>query len=284
MPAVLRPLAELPALLIQEAAQVDWVVLVGLQPSGQVVELVAAARAGGAVVLVVEPDPLRLEPLRQELKAEGLSEVSLVADLLAAEAGEQCWYRYNDSRWTGTTPPERIQQQRPNLQLISLELRPALPLADVLEQWPLLAEGQPAPGDGLLLVAAETAPAVLQGAGSWLRRMATVLVPSPQELDPELDPLLLAACLERQASDPALLLWRRSPLLVLQREQLELEQQRDQLTAERDGLTAERDALAADRDQIAAQKLELEQRLAQVNTELDEILALLDAADPPADN
>ncbi|MFO7629204.1 MAG: ATP-binding cassette domain-containing protein, partial [Prochlorococcaceae cyanobacterium] len=39
-----------------------------------------------------------------------------------------------------------------------------------------------------------------------------------------------------------------------------------------------------DRDQIAAQKLELEQRLAQVNTELDEILALLDAADPPADN
>lgn len=284
--------ASLLGLLLEQACSADWVVLVGPLPPPLELELeqLVAAVSPGVPLLLVEPDPQRLERLQRDLETGVPASLTLVSALLAAETGEQCWYSYNDPRHSGTIPPEVLQSRLPNLQLESLELRPALPLSAVVERWhdDLREQGKPVADDhGLLLLPLPEATAVLAGAGPWLEQLSTVLLhgPAADGLPPDLEDQLVAACLQAEAIDPEMQLWRGSELLRLRKQLAQLKadhvsraQQLQELTYHCTQLGNERDHLVGERDQLVSQKAELEQRLELINQELDAILLLLDSA------
>lgn len=265
-------------LLHEQARSASWVVLVGPLPPGLELEQLAAAARSGVPLLVVEPNPQRLERLQQDLELGAPLPLTLRSELLAAEEGEQCWYRYNDPRHSGTTPPELLQARLPNLRLESLDLRPALPLSAVLERWRAerSAQGQPLPeGNGVLLLPLPEASAVLAGAGPWLEQLAAVFLhgPASEELPAALEAQLAAACLQRETQSPELQLWRGSESLRLQKRLDERTQQRDQLGAERDQLITERDQLTAERNQLAAERDSHIQQLQDLTEQHDNLSA-----------
>lgn len=251
---------ELTERLRRETAEADWIVLAAQLPVEESLELIAAVHCTGVPILVVEPDPSRLEHIRQGLEAEGLGAVNLSSQLLASEAGEQCWYRYNDPRQSGTTPPEQLQAHLPNLQLESLELRPTRTLATVLDQWVpqgTESEGRASSGFGLLLVTGGSAASQLAGAGAWLERLNAVLVIDPPAVDTDLVAVLASGALALEASGPSTWLWRRSPLMLLTRQHNHLAAECQQLGAERNSLLAEREQWWVERQQLESERNDL---------------------------
>jgi len=58
--------------------------------------------------------------------------------------------------------------------------------------------------------------------------------------------------------------------------------ERDQLKGERDGLVVERDGLVSEKAGVIAEREQLEQRMAWINREVDETVALIDAQTQPS--
>ncbi len=269
---------ELREQLRHHGGQKGWMVLLGPLPLGEELAWIQVVAAADRPVLVILPgfEQQQGEELRLQLHEHGVKGVTLCSELLGAEAGEVCWYRYNDSRQNGTTPPELLQTIWPNLLLESLELRPQRTLAEVLDQW-FAAQGQPPEPEGLLWLHAAMATEVLAGAGVWLPLLAAVLVAGTGDNPTALRALLEPACFCAEEVGPQLQLWQKDPLLVLQTE-------RDGLLAQQEALQQAQMALTSERDQLTAERDGLQVRLDQISTELDEILALLDQVSTPSEN
>lgn len=154
-----------------------WLVQVGGCPPEQAEDSVLAACAWGCPVLLLPNHPGHHEACAAELERLAAPQLWLSPVLLAAAAGECCWYRYNDLRLEGRLAPELLEEGRPNLRLQGLELRPVRPLDTVIEAWaaqaqqlgPQLLEG----GGWLQLELADPLP-VLAGAIALLARVAEV--------------------------------------------------------------------------------------------------------------
>ena len=251
--------------LAAEASEAGWVVLLGTPSEAQ---LEAALTAPGPVLVVLQSAEAEAS-LRDGWETSWPERLHCCQAPLAAEAGEICWYRYNDARLNGTVPPELLRGQRPNLQLESLELLPALTLGAVLESWRAACIDTwqlGFQGAGLLVILGnQDAAEALAGAGPWLEQLGAVLMLADGPAPEALEPLLAAACLTPELVEPGLLLWRRNTLLLLRR-QLETS-------------AAQCDQLAAEREDLARQNSALEERLAIVNRGVDEILALLDSGE-----
>ncbi len=311
--------------LRQQASTAAWVVLLGPLPAGEEDDWIDAAGHGGVPVLVIVPQLEQADRLQERLHGEGRRTVKVCSELLAAAAGDVCWYRYNDARRNGTTPLEVLQARLPNLRLESQEWRRQCSLAEVLDGWSSSLPQPPGEG-GLLWLPAALAEAVLAGCGLWLQRLRVLQVAGEPEDPAGLAERLEALCfrLGSEAIDPQL--WRLDALRVLQaeRDRLVVERQglaanvaelqqlqatmnseregllaertgfgaeragllaeRDRLLAERDawlaereGMIAERDRLLGERDGWIAEREGLHSRQLQISTELDEILALLEA-------
>ena len=245
-------------------AESGWVALVG---SPSVDDLQAAMDCAGPVLLVV-PEAASLDGLRTSLGHAWPERVTACVELLGADPGEVCWYRYNDSRYHGLQSPEELQPQRPNLRLQSLELRPVRTLAQVCDRW---AESEDTVHEGagmLWLLEPNNAATTLAGAGAWLNALETIHVAGTLPEPAQLTALLDGACFRPTASEPSLHQWQRDPLRVLQN------------TC--DALIAERDALRAAHDELGKTVAAREDQLQRINQELDEILRLIDSTEPIA--
>ncbi|MCX5969540.1 MAG: hypothetical protein NTV57_18290 [Cyanobacteria bacterium] len=255
--------------LQQQASTAAWMVILGPLPTGEEDDWIAAAGRTGVPVLVIEPQLEQANSLREQLNGEGIKTVTVCPELLAATAGDVCWYRYNDARRNGTTPLEVLQPLLPNLRLEGLERRRQRTLAEVLDAW---SDSLPQPPNegGLLWLPAELVQTVLAGCGPWLQRLQVLQVAGEPEDPAGLAERLEALCfrLDSEASDPQL--WRLDALRVLQAERDRLVTERDGWIAEREGWITERDGLIAERDGLLSSQR-------QISTELDQILALLEA-------
>lgn len=243
--------------LQQHAAQAGWLVLVGPLPAGEELAWIQAAAQAGVPLLAMPQGYEQGEELRQELQEQGTGGVTLCSELLAAESGEVCWYRYNDARHDGTTPPELLQALWPNLKLESLELRPTQRLDGVLGAW-IEQVGADAQAPGLLWLPAREAFAVLSGAGAFLERLEAIWLEGsahPDGLDAEVLALLEGSCHHLTIDGAKHQLWQLDRQRLLERQVVLLTQQREVLQGRVDELEGQ---LSAQRAQTAEQSQQRE--------------------------
>ena len=217
--------------LQQHGARAGWLVLVGPLPAGEELAWIQAAAQAGVPVLAMVPGYEQGEELKQELQEQGAGAVTLCSELLAAESGEVCWYRYNDARHNGTTPPELLQAVWPNLRLESLELRPTRRLDGVLSVW-LEQANADAKAPGLLWLPATEASAVLSGAGAFLVRLEAIWLEGsahPDGLDAEMLALLEASCHRLTIDGAQHQMWQLDRQRLLERQVVLLTQEREVL-------------------------------------------------------
>jgi regulator of replication initiation timing len=140
----------------------------------------------GQPTLIVEADTDRVEKLRLQLTRGGNQAPCLIRQaVLAARPGQLTWYRYNDGRLNGTVPLALLQDDYPNLLLIQEDKLQAQTLADVLEEWPASAEGQPS----IALTLSQGDPVdVLEGAGAWQQRIQQIVLQTPRAQELWLQP------------------------------------------------------------------------------------------------
>lgn len=244
-------------LLQADARSAAWLVLVAPLPVAQKKALLEAAADSGRPVLLIDPKLEAEADLASELALEAPSMLVVCSELLAAEAGEQNWFLYNDRRWNGTVPPDALLPHWPNLRLEGTELRPARRLDELLSIWleQAVADGsQP----GLLWLPATQAPQVLAGAGVFLERLATIWLEGEvanDGLDPELVDRLEASCHRLERDDPNHQLWRLDGQRLLEREILRVTQLSDSLQERVEELEGQ---LAAQTAQTAEQSLQRE--------------------------
>jgi hypothetical protein len=250
-------------------------------------ELLEAILCSAAPLLAVVPDETAVEELHEHWRHDWPEQLQVAEQLVGAEPGELAWFRYNDPRHNGITPPETLQRTSPNLKLQHLELREQITLSQALQGWPAAqADG------GTLLLIGSVAEALQGPCSSELKGLQRLLW-LPAQGKPMLEQLVRFDQLLRTSwmvRDPAasaaegLVVWEHDPRLQFEAtvlaERDQLSSQRDQLTAERDQLSSQRDQLTAERDQLAAERDGLQQRMEAINRELDEILVLMDQAMP----
>jgi hypothetical protein len=212
-------------------------------------------------VLVINATGSRLDALRSSSNDQ---DVTCIEAVLAEQADEPVlWHRYSDSRLDGVMAAEQWQTVFPNVTEQDRLSLPGQRLDCLLEGW--LAQRQPdGPSAPQLQVVLRqgNALAALASLGLWERRLQRVALvgPGANELwGSGVEAWLLPRGFVADADQP--LTWERDPLASCR---LECEA----LTQERDGLQQRVE--------------ELENRLAQINRELDEIIALLNSAGPLA--
>ena len=278
MIAASQPGIELLKSLQLLAPHAGWVVLVGPLPAGEEQAWIQAVAEEGRQVLVILPglDAEQGQALRQQLPEQVLVGVTFCCELLGAEPGEVCWYRYNDRRHNGTTSPELLQTNWPNLRLESLELRPQRTLAEVLDQW-MADEAQPLEAEGSLWLPAASASDVLAGAGSWLSSLSAIAVAGSMDASHPLAARLEPACFRAEDVGPQLQLWRRDPLLVLHAEREELRIQMQTLEGEKSTLQAECEGVIAEREGLRIQMQALNSERASLQAERNALQEQRDA-------
>jgi len=220
-------------LLQADARSAAWLVLVAPLPAAQKKALLEAAAASGRPVLLIDPQLEAKADLASQLALEAPQTLVACSELLAAEAGEQTWFLYNDRRRNGMAAPDALLPHWPNLRLEGQKLRPTRRLDALLSTWleQAVADGsQP----GLLWVPATQATQVLAGAGVFLERLATIWLEGEalsDGLDAELVDRLEASChrLEREGANHHL--WRLDGQRLVERELLQVTQQREALQA-----------------------------------------------------
>ena len=296
---------QLSGALQQQLEQASWLLMAGVSDAG----LIEAISSCGLATLLVLPDGHSLQQLEEEWERPWPEQLQVANVLLGEASGECPWFHYNDPRLNGPIPLEQLQTIHPNLKLERVELRQQLTLADLLDRW------EPAADDGgMVLLGPGAAPEWLQSGPPGLRRSRSVGWQPRRHADTQtVHPWLEAAWLvPSPPHEPTggWLLWERDETLrfqatvIAERDALAAERdvllgERDALLAERDGLAAERDSLATERDGLQAkhtalaterdvllgerdglqeQVRALEERMARINSELDEILALIDSA------
>ena len=244
-------------LLQADARSAAWLVLVAPLPVAQKKALLEAAADSGRPALLIDPQLEAEADLASQLALEAPPMLVACSELLAAEAGEQSWFLYNDRRWNGTVPPDDLLPHWPNLRLEGTELRPARRLDVVLSTW--LEQAVPdCSQPGLLWLPAKQAPQVLAGAGVFLERLATIWLEGEvanDGLDPELVDRLEASCHCLERDDPNHQLWRLDGQRLLEREILRVTQLSDSLQERVEELEGQ---LAAQTAQTAEQSLQRE--------------------------
>ncbi len=263
-----------------------WAVWVGLQHPGLLKEALTLCPR----LLVIQPNPLFEERLRDEWPA-GLPPGLLISPVVLGSQGEEAaWYCYNDRRLDGTLSPEELCTIHPNLSLLREEFRQTRALDEVVQGW--WGQDVSTPADhGCLILQGHDFSSVLGGAGSLLNHLDSVVcwVEGIGGIEPASIPVVLVsrledACFRRSASDHST--WQRDAQKVVQRElelaQAELARLRAESEAQSQTLQAkdlELDALAAkfqlaylERDRLNADVQEMkEHRIeAQHNAELQE--------------
>ncbi|WP_411869765.1 hypothetical protein [Vulcanococcus limneticus] len=256
--------------LRHHAAPVGWVVLVGPLPAGQELGWIQAAAQPGVPVLAILPGLDHGDELKQQLLEEGVEGVTLCSQVLGAEDGDVCWYRYNDARRDGTTSPERLQVLWPNLRLEGLELRPTRRLDAVLRVW-LEQAAADASQPGLLWLPATVAPSVLAGAGAFLERLASIWLEGTSVaagLDTELVAWLEASCHRLERDGPSRQLWRLDGQRLLERRLLVLTQQYEALQMRCEELEVQLSAQTAQMAEQDQQREALQVRVDELQGQL----------------
>lgn len=247
--------------VLRAAEQANWCVLVGRGGTALALELAQL----GKPLLVVEADPEQVEELQRQLAEEPTGALTVCCELLGSEAGETCWYRYNDPRRNGPMGPEAMPTHFPNLRLLSLELRPQRRLDALLSAWEERRKGlgdATLRGPGVLVGTGVEALPVLQGCGPWIERFETLYWAFSwlgAEAHAEAwEELLHQSCLRESNPPPPQQESPRWSVLHQHREDL-LERKLHEalrhianLSSERDSLANELDALRAERDGLGA--------------------------------
>jgi len=257
-------------LLQADARSAPWLVLVAPLPAAQKKALLEAAAASGRPVLLIDPQLEAKADLASQLALEAPQTLVACSELLAAEAGEQTWFLYNDRRRNGTAAPDALLPHWPNLRLEGQKLRPTRRLDALLSTWleQAVADGsQP----GLLWVPATQATQVLAGAGVFLERLATIWLEGEalsDGLDAELVDRLEASChrLEREGANHHL--WRLDGQRLVERELLQVTQQREALQARCEELQVQLSAQAAQTTEQSQQREALRVRVEELEGHL----------------
>lgn len=258
-----------PPWLEEVAAASPWCVVVG-RPTPQ---LLAQVQRCAGPLLVVVPDAAVQEHLERQL-CPWPERMELRVCCVGATAAEVDWFVFNDSRFNGTVPLEKLRPSYPNLQLLGEEKRQQLPLATLLE------EASPERSRGLVVLVddPEMGMAALAELGSSAALIAAVAVlpcrgvMGQADLDQVFDS---SACLKPTQRDVDGWLWVFDP----QRRLAVVEQERDALKARSDDLEQRLGFAHQERDALKIRVDDLEQRMERINQELDEILGLIDAAE-----
>jgi len=232
--------------------------------------LLEAAAASGRPVLLIDPQLEAKADLASQLALEAPQTLVACSELLAAEAGEQTWFFYNDRRRNGTAAPDALLLHWPNLRLEGQKLRPTRRLDALLSTWleQAVADGsQP----GLLWLPATQATQVLAGAGVFLERLATIWLEGEalsDGLDAELVDRLEASChrLEREGANHHL--WRLDGQRLVERELLQVTQQREALQARCEELQVQLSAQAAQTTEQSQQREALRVRVEELEGQL----------------
>lgn len=213
-------------------------------------------------VLVIDSRADRLDSLRGGGGALN-QDLACVEAVLAEQADELLlWHCYSDSRLDGVLAAEHWKALYPNV--TELEQRPLAGqrLEVILDRWEGLCEPVGPSAQVFQLMVRQGSPlAALVGLGPFEPRLKRVVlaIPGAQELwGSDVEAWLLARGFAAVPDQP--LTWERDPLASCR---LECE------------------ALALERDGLQQRVGELENRLAQINRELEEIIALLDSAASP---
>lgn len=122
-----RPLAMSPA---PEAAP-PWQVLIGAFDP----EHIEAELAAGAPLLLVPNNPDLAVSLARQFQERPEGRLHFSRELIGAEDGEVCWYRYNDPRFDGVSPPDELLPRVANLRLRDLALRRVARLDSLIHGW-----------------------------------------------------------------------------------------------------------------------------------------------------
>ena len=264
--------------------------------------VVASSLPKTGLLLIVEADLEQARQLGQELAGE--VQVTVCAEVLTPEEGAPVrWHRFNDARLNGPAGLQAWKKQYPNLQLIGEEQRRGRCLAGVLNAWGQQQGLQDQPWLHLEVRQGDPMAAV-GGLGPWLAGLQSVhldITKTAAQWHQPLDAWLRQRGLIGVADAPGW--WRRDPVATLQlslqekeRRIAELEEQlstqavglllaqnsHQELVAELDGLTIERDGLVAEKTGVIAEREQLEQRMAWINREVDETVALIDAQTQPS--
>ena len=262
-------------LLQADARSAAWLVLVAPLPVAQKKALLEAAADGGRPVLLIDPQLEAEADLATQLALEAPPMLVACSELLAAEAGEQTWFLYNDRRWNGTVPPDALLPHWPNLRLEGTELRPARRLDVVLSTW--LEQAVPdCSQPGLLWLPAKQAPQVLAGAGVFLERLATIWLEGEvanDGLDPELVDRLEASCHCLERDDPNHQLWRLDGQRLLEREILRVTQLSDSLQESVEELEGQLAAQTAQTAEQSQQREMFQVRVEELEAQLSALVA-----------
>jgi hypothetical protein len=108
-----------------------WQVLIGAFDA----EAIEAELEQGGPLLLLPNHPDRAVELARQFQDRDWPGLFLSRELLGAEERETCWYRYNDSRFDGVSPPELLRPLVPNLRLRDTGLRRIARLERLLEDW-----------------------------------------------------------------------------------------------------------------------------------------------------
>jgi hypothetical protein len=263
----------------------------------------------GSPLLLVPNNPELASELACQFQNREEGHLYFSRDLLGAEDREVCWYRYNDPRFDGASPPEALRDRATNLRLQDLELRRVVRLDSLIHGWanhdPALAELVSA-GGGRVWVRSKLPVPIVAGVSRVVEVIGTFCwTPlgylaqgdEPGVADPDL--ATVSAWLERSGyqspvvrsidahSAAASLIWRQDPLWLegQRREKLglelaQLEAQKQALEAQVGDLSAEREALAAEREALAAESAARQaegERLEAAKRELQEELRAREA-------
>jgi hypothetical protein len=270
----------LAAKALEIATQAPWTVLVSCGGAALAHELIKIGRP----LLVVESDPEQVEELKDQRLVESTSLLTVCCELLGDQAGEACWYRYNDPRQNGTAQPDTTRSRFPNLQLLSLELRPLRKLDDVLTAWERrIASGSQCNLQGLgALVATgiQTIP-LLEGGSQWLERFSYLLLPRPtlntNEENEEWMSILGHHYLAEEVSSAESAAYRGFIQLKKEREKLlefKLNLAREQIRS----LTEERETMLCQQGSISADKAALDIQHHELSAQRDSLVEELEAA------
>lgn len=247
-----------------------WALLVELDDPALVEDLLAR----GLRVMLVLPQAWRVARLAEAIEDLNQPGLRLCAELLAAQPGEMCWYRYNDPRCDGIRSPQELQASRPNLRLDALEMRSLHTLDSLRHAW-TQSDG-PLEGEGLLLLRDAEQLELLAGADLLLNDLAALACFAPLDGVAESGDSLRADLAARflvpwPEADPGQW-WRRDAALELQAERRSLQQLLARSTGQLEQLRAEREALALRQAELQAER----DGLLQIQAELAAQLALQD--------
>lgn len=264
----------------------SWAVMVGIEAPGLLNEALTLCPR----LLVIQPNSLFAERLRDEWPAGLPPGLQISTALLGSQMEDVTWYSYNDGRLDGTLSPEELCSRHPNLSLLREELRRQRTLDEVVQGWMGQDAFTPAE-NGCLLLQGHDCCSALVGSTSLLNHLETVVcwvegrgVIDPAPLPVELVARLEDACFRRSAADT--FTWQRDEQRLVERElewvQIELarlsaagEAQSQLLQAkdlELEKMAAKIQVAEFERDHLnaAVQEMDRQQIMAQQNVALQE--------------